>query len=123
MVVTATVSDGNGVASVSLLYQAVNPGSYVRKTDAAYASTWTTLAMNDAGIDGDAVAADGIYSATVPASVQTHRRLVRYRLQAHDSLGGSVTVPYADDEQPNFAYFVYNGVPAWSGAMEPGVGG
>ena len=123
MVVTATVSDGNGVASVSLLYQAVNPGSYVRKTDAAYASTWTTLAMNDAGIDGDAVAADGIYSATVPASVQTHRRLVRYRLQAQDSLGGSVTVPYADDEQPNFAYFVYNGVPAWSGAMEPGVGG
>jgi hypothetical protein len=33
----------------------------------------------------------------------------------------SVTVPYADDPQPNFAYFVYNGVPAWTGAVQPGV--
>jgi hypothetical protein len=29
-------------------------------------------------------------------------------------------VPYADDPQANFAYFVYDGVPAWSGAIQPG---
>ena len=25
-------------------------------------------------------------------------------------------LPYADDQQPNFAYFCYNGVPAWTGS-------
>jgi hypothetical protein len=30
-------------------------------------------------------------------------------------------VPYTDDPQPNFAYFVYDGVPAWTGAAQPGV--
>ena len=37
-----------------------------------------------------------------------------------DAVGASVTAPYADDPQPNFAYFVYNGVPPWSGAIQPG---
>lgn len=32
-------------------------------------------------------------------------------------------MPYPDDEQPNFAYFCYNGVPAWSGAVQPGAAG
>ncbi|HEX2747308.1 MAG TPA: lamin tail domain-containing protein, partial [Verrucomicrobiales bacterium] len=123
VVITAAIDDRNGITSASLLYQAVNPGAYVRKTDAVYATDWTTLAMNDAGTGGDAVAGDGIYSVTIPASVQTHRRLVRYRLQATDATGLTATVPYADDEQPNFAYFVYNGVPAWSGAMQPGAAG
>lgn len=123
VVVTAEIDDRNGVASAALLYQTVNPGSYVRKTDAAYAAGWTSVAMNDAGTDGDAAAGDGIYSATIPAPVQTHRRLVRYRIQAADNPGLSITVPYADDEQPNFAYFVYNGVSAWSGAMQPGAAG
>ncbi|MFH1718880.1 MAG: lamin tail domain-containing protein [Planctomycetota bacterium] len=30
-------------------------------------------------------------------------------------------VPYMDDPQPNFAYLVYDGVPAWRGAVQPGV--
>ncbi|MHC4364653.1 MAG: CotH kinase family protein, partial [Planctomycetota bacterium] len=37
-----------------------------------------------------------------------------------DTVGNSVKVPYADDMQPNFAYFVYGGVPSWSGAIKPG---
>ena len=77
--------------------------------------------MNDTGSDGDAVAGDGIYSVVLPASVQQHRRLVRYRIIATDTSGNPVQVPYADDPQPNFAYFVYDGVPGWSGADEPGV--
>ncbi len=123
VVVSAKLEDRNGIASAALNYVPVNPGAYVRKTDATYNTGWLSLPMNDAGTDGDALAGDGIWSVTIPASVQTHRRLVRYRIAATDAIGGSVTVPYADDEQPNFAYFVYNGVPSWSGAMQPGAAG
>lgn len=123
VVVTAEIDDRNGVASAELLYQTVDAGGYVRKTDPAYATLWASLAMNDAGLNGDALAGDGIYSATFPAALQIHRRLVRYRIAATDALGGSVAVPYSDDEQPNFAWFVYNGVPAWSGALVPGGAG
>ena len=66
---------------------------------------WITLAMNDAGNNGDALAGDSIYTAVIPASVQQHRRLIRYRITATDGAGSSITVPYADDPQPNFAYF------------------
>ncbi len=121
VVITAKITDPDGVGAVTLQYQAVNPGSYIRKTDAAYTTTWTTVTMVDDGTGGDAVAGDSIYSVTIPASVQTNRRLVRYRLSAADLHGtpASVQVPYADDAQPNFAYFVYDGVPAWTGAMRP----
>ncbi|RYD31068.1 MAG: hypothetical protein EOP86_18715, partial [Verrucomicrobiaceae bacterium] len=126
--VTATVTDPDGVGSVILRYQMVDPGAYVRRTDAAFnnAANWTELPMVDNGTGGDATAGDSIYTVTIPAAVQTHRRLVRYQITVTDATGippevpgNSVRVPYADDEQPNFAYFVYNGVPAWSGAMRP----
>ncbi|MDB6038993.1 MAG: hypothetical protein JWM99_2834, partial [Verrucomicrobiales bacterium] len=32
----------------------------------------------------------------------------------------SVRIPYSEDAQPNFAYFVYDGVPSWRGATHPG---
>ena len=123
VIISAEIDDRNGVDSAALLYQTVNPGSYIRKTDAAYTSIWTPLVMNDSGTNGDVLPGDGIFSTTIPAAVQTHRRLVRYRILATDALGGNITVPYADDEQPNFAYFVYNGVPSWSGAIQPGAAG
>ena len=120
VIITAKVTDPQGVASVTLGYQIVEPGAYIRKTDAAYATTWTNVPMVDDGTGGDVLAGDGIFSYTMPGTLQTHRRLVRYRITAVDGGAASVTVPYADDEQPNFAYFVYNGVPAWSGAIQPG---
>lgn len=121
--ITAKITDPEGVTSVSLQYQIVTPGNYIELTDSAYtnAANWITLAMNDAGNNGDALAGDSIYTAVIPASVQQHRRLIRYRITATDGVGSSITVPYADDPQPNFAYFCYNGVPAWSGAAQPGV--
>ncbi len=120
--ITAKVTDPQGVGSVSLAYQIVNPGQYIELTDAAYtnAANWIVVAMNDAGINGDATPNDDTFSAQIPASVQQHRRLVRYRLTVTDRLGKSATVPYAEDAQPNFAYFVYDGVPAWRGAVRPG---
>ena len=117
--VTAKVTDSDGVRSVSLQYQAVDPGNYIELNDAAYQTSWLTLPMNDAGRDGDRAAGDDIFTTELPASVQAHRRLIRYRVSASDRGGRSITVPYADDPQPNFAYFVYDGVPPWSGAIQP----
>jgi spore coat protein CotH len=118
--ISAKVTDPDGVASVSLAYQIVNPGAYFSKNDAAYAdpTSWVTIAMKDDGQGDDLAAGDGVYTVQIPAGIQTHRRLVRYRITATDGLGRSITAPYADDPQPNFAYFVYDGVPPWSGAIQ-----
>jgi hypothetical protein len=123
--VTARVLDTHGVEEVGLSYQAVDPGAYVAPGEPAYkdAKAWTRVAMADNGTEGDAVAGDGVYTVVLPASLQGHRRLIRYRITATDRLGASITVPYGDDPQPNFAYFVYEGVPAWRGAVKPGDGG
>jgi len=118
--ITAKITDPDGVPQVTLTYQAVAPGRYLRKTDAAYRTNWTPVPMRDDGTGGDLVADDGVFSVTLPPEVQIHRRLIRYRIVATDSGGRSIQVPYADDPQPNFAYFVYDGIPGWSGAFKPG---
>lgn len=134
VLVSAKITDPDGVASVSLLYQTVAPGNYVpawlplapatllATPNAPLAANpafedpanWLTLPMNDAGLDGDAAAGDGIFSATVPA--QPNRTLLRYRIAAADTLAASVRVPYADDPSLNFACFCYDGVPDWTAA-------
>lgn len=119
--ITIKVTDPDGVDDVTFEYQLVNPGSYIRLTDAAYETNWTTLVMHDDGLDGDAVAGDDVYSVVMPGGLHTHRRLVRYRVTSTDTLGASVRGPYADDLQPNFAYFVYDGVPDYTGSLRPGV--
>ena len=117
---TARITDPDGMGAVSLSYQTVDPGAYIRLTDAAYQTAWTSIPMNDAGSGSDAVAGDSMFTATLPASLQANRRLVRYRITFADSRGNTQTVPYADDEQPNFAYYVYGGLPDWQGAFRPG---
>ena len=117
--ITAKVTDPEGVASVTLEYQPNDPGAYLRKSDAAYATTWTSVTMHDDGLAGDLTAGDSTFTAVLPGSVQTHRRLVRYRINVADTLGKTARVPYLDDEQPNFAYLVYNGAPAWTGRNQP----
>jgi hypothetical protein len=113
--ITVQVSDTDGIANVLLYYQLVTPGNYFTLYDLAYASERTALAMADQG--------DGRYMVEMPAELRRHRHLVRYWIVATDQTGRSVTAPYPDDPQPNFAYFVYNGMPAWSGAIRPGVVG
>jgi hypothetical protein len=108
--VSAKATDPDGVLSVTLLYQAVRPGNYIRKTDSAFDQGWRALPM------ADGAAGDSVFSVTIPRSVQTHRTLVRYRIRVEDKLGNAVTLPYVDDGQPNFAYFCYNGVPGWTGS-------
>ncbi len=117
--ITVKVTDDDGVAGVTLSYQVVDPGGYINIDDAAYNTQWTSVAMYDDGMNGDAEADDDIYTAVLPGSLQAHRRLVRYRITAVDGRGLSITGPYGDDPCPNFAYFVYDGVPDWIAAIYP----
>ncbi len=111
--ISAKVTDPDGVVAVTLSYQIVKPGQYIRKTDAAYQTSWTDIPM-------DLADTNSTYSAQIPASLNLHRHLVRYRVRAIDTIGHSITVPYADDQSPNFAYFVYDSAPGWRGASHPG---
>ncbi|MDG2380298.1 MAG: Ig-like domain-containing protein, partial [Pirellulaceae bacterium] len=128
-IITAKVTDPNGVESVSLDYQIVSPGNFIptllplpirdlrrgpddpREVNPAYVdpANWTTLVMVDDGTGADTVAGDHLYTASIPG--QSHRTLMRYRINISDTLSESVTVPYEDDAARNFAYFVYDGVP------------
>ncbi len=125
VLITAKVTDPDGVGSVFLEYQIVNPGNYIDILDSAYTNSanWIKVFMNDEGRDGDVTAGDDVYSVTIPSTVQQHRRLIRYRITVADKFSISARVPYPDDPQPNFAYFVYNNVPSWSGAVQPGGSG
>ncbi len=118
--VTAKVTDPDGVGSVTLLYQLVNPGDYFGIEQPRFYESWVSIDMHDNGLGGDLNTGDDIYTVQLPKSLQTHRRLIRYRINVADSLGNGLLVPYVDDPQPNFAYFVYDGVPAWKGAARPG---
>ncbi len=118
-VVKVTANIPTGTTRVTLQYQLVIPGRYIALKDAAYGTNWVSLPMNDGGTEGDDKAGDGIYTVEVPAQLQAHRRLVRYRITAQDAAGRTITAPEPEDAQPNFAYFVYDGVPAWSAATEP----
>ncbi|MCX8107237.1 MAG: lamin tail domain-containing protein, partial [Verrucomicrobiae bacterium] len=119
--ITAKVTSQTGIASVNLHYQIVDPGNYIELTDTAYATNWSTLPMNDTGLDGDDQRGDSVFTVILPGEMQKHRRLVRYRIVATDRTGVTVTAPLSDDPEPNFAYFCYDGVPAWKGAVRPGI--
>ncbi len=120
VIVTAGVKDSTGVRAVTLQVQLVDAGAYLRKSDADYEKRWQDFRMRDDGTEGDALAGDGLFTAIVPSEIQTHRRLVRYRIAATNMVGTNVRVPYADDDSANFAWFCYDGVPAWVGSGQPG---
>ncbi len=130
IVITAKVTDPDGVAAVSLSYQVVLPGSYIprylsniptatniaveaRKLNPAYEleANWTTVAMADDGLQRDARGGDSVFTAVLPP--QGHRSLVRYRITVSDGQGNRVRIPYADDPAANFACYIYDGVPAY----------
>ena len=131
VLITARVTDPEGVASVSLEYRVIAPGAYVpsklplpivanninttvdRPENTSFESGWTTVPMRDDGTSGDALAGDDLFSVTLPSAA--HRSLVRYRITVTDGIGQSARVPYADDPSLNFAYFVYDGIPAYQG--------
>ncbi|CAN5158355.1 hypothetical protein BH23VER1_BH23VER1_20210 [soil metagenome] len=111
--VTAKITDPDGVSAATLEYQVVEPGDYLALGDPRYLTEWVSIPMADTGTGDD------IFGAVIPASVQSHRRLVRYRIVAADPSNTGVRVPYRDDPQPNFAYFVYDGIPAYTAKATP----
>ncbi len=115
--VTAKLSQTEKVKGVTLQYQLVDPGHYVALADVAFKTRWIRVPMRDDGLLGDARAGDGIYTVELPETLQTHRRLVRYQVVVTDLNDQVTLVPARDQAVPNFAYFVYDGVPGWKGAV------
>lgn len=117
--VTVRVAEQRG-HTATLLVQVVEPGSYIRKSDPAYEQGWQEFTLHDDGKNGDTRAQDGTFTTVVPGEFQKHRRLLRYRVLLRDHAGGTTKLPSADDESPNFAWFCYDSVPAWTGSSQPG---
>ncbi len=141
IVVSAKVSDSDGLSGVQLAYQICTAGNYIPgkvsltasavtanridwalyNIDAAMPdnpafedpANWTVVPMKDDGSVGGDIAGDGTFTAVIPA--QAHRTLVRYRIIATDLKGASVRVPDVKDPRKNFAAYVYDAVPAYYG--------
>jgi hypothetical protein len=78
-VVSVQVHDPDGVKSLTLNYR-IDPNTY-------YAS----VPLNDDGIDGDVVAHDGIFSATIPG--QAAKTIAAYYISAVDKFGATTRFP------------------------------
>lgn len=82
VVVTARVSDPDGIALPQLIYR-VTP-----------ATTTTSTPMRDDGTGGDVLAGDGVYSATLPARASG---LVAFRVQAQDLAAAPASSVFPND--------------------------
>lgn len=105
----------SGITNLSLLYQLVEPGAYIELADPVFTNNWVTIPMQPADGSRDEMS----FQTELPGALQKHRRLVRYRLSAQDASGQRLLCPDFGDVPPNYAYFVYDGVPAWTGAVDP----
>ncbi|MDH7599586.1 MAG: lamin tail domain-containing protein [Sedimentisphaerales bacterium] len=142
LVITARISDQDGIGSVTLRYQAVHTGAYIpawlpvpvaelvadpcsqMQPNPAFEdpSNWVQVPMVDDGTGVDQVAGDGVFSAVIPG--QPNRTLVRYRITAIDasSQAVAVTIPHADDAALNLACWVYDGLPDYLADMFSALG-
>ncbi len=79
VVVTANVSDPDGVTNLTLYYR-LDP-----------ATSYTAVTMKDDGTGGDAIAHDGVFSATIPG--QTANQIAAFYISATDSRGAATRFP------------------------------
>ena len=79
VVVIANVHDPEGVQNLTLYYR-LDP-----------ATNCTAVPMNDGGTNGDAIAGDGIYSATIPG--QAANQIAAFYISATDNLGAATRFP------------------------------
>jgi hypothetical protein len=79
VVVTANVHDPDGVQNLTLYYR-LDP-----------ATNYTAVPMNDKGTNGDAIAGDGVFSATIPG--QAANQVVAFYISAADSRGAATRFP------------------------------
>jgi hypothetical protein len=83
IVVTANISDPNGLASATLLYR-LDP-----------ATSYTAIPLRDNGTGGDTVAGDGLFSAAIPG--QTTGALIAFYVQAIDNSVPAATSRFPDN--------------------------
>ncbi len=104
--VEARVLDRDGVSRVLLHYQVCVAGDYIRITDDRFTTDWVKVPMEHD-------TSRGVHAVDIP--VQPHRTLVRYRVEAFD--GGTPAAaamsPRERDPEPNYAYFVHDGIPEY----------
>ena len=79
VVVTANVHDAGSVQNLTLNYR-IDP-----------ATTYTAVTMRDDGTQGDAIAGDGIFSATIPG--QNANKLAAFYISATDNFGATTRFP------------------------------
>jgi len=108
---TAQINPNVALTNLVLHLQVVEPGNYLRRSDAAFSNSWQELSMQ--------LTSRKIATATIPVDVQQHRRLIRYFISFNEKDGNPSRIPSVTNECPNFAYFVYDGVPAFTGASQP----
>ncbi len=83
ILVTAKVHDPDGLGAVQLNYR-LDP-----------VATFSVVTMNDAGTNGDAVARDGTFSATIPA--QAAGTIVAFYVQAADAFSPAASAKFPND--------------------------
>ncbi|XAL98698.1 CotH kinase family protein [Phycisphaeraceae bacterium D3-23] len=90
LIIEASVSEnaGNGIDRVDLHYR-INFDSEL------------TLQMFDNGVGNDALAGDGIYTATISSSLYTAGDMVRWNITAEDTSGQTSRAPFFDDQVGN----------------------
>lgn len=81
--VTARVHDPDGLQSVTLLYR-IDPDT-----------TLASVAMTDTGLNGDALAGDGIYTGLIPG--QPAGKLIAFRIEATDAFIPGATARFPTD--------------------------
>ena len=111
--------DPDGVSAVRLEYQLEDPGNYIANSN----QPTKPIGSRSYSCMTEPLEICSRETRSTPPNFPPrcrHRRLVRYRVQVagfgRADRDGART---ADDPQPNFAYFVYDGVPEWSGAIQP----
>ncbi|MDP2897382.1 MAG: CotH kinase family protein [bacterium] len=92
--IAARIEDDAEVALVTLEYKS------------SLESTWISVEMNDDGLNGDAAAGDGVYTAMT--TTYPSQTVVQYTVTAWDTAGNATRTPAMNDPKPNHAYFVYN---------------
>ena len=113
--VRITTQTRDDAAELALQYQVLEPGAYIELKDSAYQARWVSLLMTT----GKRLAGEVTWQADLPAELQRHRRLVRYRFAARDSAGRRLPSSNPQAARPNYAYFVYDGIPSWTAAIDP----
>ena len=106
----------SSITNAVLMYQVVEPGAYIEQQDPAFTNNWVSLPMQHAG---PSQPNESIFQAELGGTIQKNRRLIRYRLAVQGTDGKRSVAPDFGHIPPNEAYFVYEGVPAWTGAIDP----